>query len=79
MSSSHKATLNIQKYCKYVNNFLTNDTINLQKQLFLSCSNTFGLYCMKIITCRYFSKFHILLRQVEHDVSYESILIITNV
>ena len=46
MSSNHKATLNVQNYCKYVNNFLINDTINWQKQLFLSCSNTFQLYCI---------------------------------
>ena len=25
MSSNHKATLNVQNYCKYVNNFLVND------------------------------------------------------
>ena len=28
MSSNHKATLNVQNYCEYVNNFLINDTIN---------------------------------------------------
>ena len=34
MSSNDKATLNVQKYCKCVNNFLINDTINRQKQFY---------------------------------------------
>ena len=45
MSSNHEATLNVQNYREYVNNISINDTINSQKQLFLSCSNTFRLYC----------------------------------
>ena len=52
MSSNHKATFNVQNYCKCVNNFLINDAINCQKQLFLSCSNTFRLYCTTFFEIR---------------------------
>ena len=44
MSLNHEATLNLQNYREYVNNISINDTINWQKQLFLSYSNTFRLY-----------------------------------
>ena len=56
MSSNHEATLKVQNYREYVNNISINDTINWQKQLFLSCSNTSRLYCTKskyaIFWCR---------------------------
>ena len=46
MSSNHEATLSVQNYREYVNKISINDTINKQKQLFLSYYNTFRLYCI---------------------------------